>query len=299
MSWHRRGTTFPPRAWLVAAALGGGAATLGAQSMVSCGGAHHHAVAPDPPPPTLGGKPICRERPQRLIDLTHPLRRGVPLFPGGTAFSMTRVADYGEQGYRAHTFTVGENTGTHLDAPVHFIEGERGVHQLRLDELVAQIVVIPVQAKVKDDPDYAVGGADIVDWEAIWGPIPIGALVVFNTGWHEKFTDPEAYVNADAEGVMHFPGVSRGAAELLVEREVVGVGIDTLSIDPGASTDFAAHRVMLEAGHYQLENLANLAALPETGATAVVGVLPVVDGTQAQARVIAMVDEKLPGEEED
>lgn len=296
MSRHRRGKALPSKAWLVAAALGGSAATLGAQSVVSCGGGHHHQVSPDPPQPMLGGKPVCRPRPKRLIDLTHRLRPGVPIFPGGTPFAMDRVADYGEQGYRAHTFTMGENTGTHLDAPAHFIDGKRSVHEFGLDELVVPLVVIPVQTKVKDDPDYVIGGNDIVDWEAIWGPVPIGALVVFNTGWHDKYNDPEAYLNADAEGVMHFPGLGREAAALLVEREVVGIGIDTLSIDPGASTDFAAHSVMLEAGHYQLENLANLAAVPETGATAIVGVLPVANGTQAQARVIAMVDEKVPSE---
>ncbi len=255
-------------------------------------------MSPDPPRPTLGGKPVCRPRPKRIIDLTHGLRAGVPIFPGGTPFAMVRTTDYGEQGYRAHTFTMGENTGTHLDAPSHFVEGQRSVHQLPLDELVVPMVVIPVQTKVKDNPDYVIGGNDIVDWEAIWGPVPIGALVVFNTGWYEKFNDPEAYVNADAEGVMHFPGLSREAAELLVEREVVGIGIDTLSIDPGAKTDYAAHQVMLAAGHYQLENLANLAAVPETGATAIVGVLPVVEGTQAQARVLAIVEEKVPSEME-
>ncbi|MEM6787960.1 MAG: cyclase family protein [Myxococcota bacterium] len=279
-----------------AAAALGAAAAWGAMAVASCGGGHRHSLGPEPkPPPTLGGKPVCRPRPQRLVDLTHPVRPGVPIVPGGTPFSMT--ADDGAEGYRAHVFTMGNDTGTHLDAPAHFVEGRPGAAQLPLETLVVPLVVIPVQKKVEANPDYAVRATDLVDWEAIWGPIPLESLVVFNTGWHARFNDPEGYLNRDAEGRMHFPGLSREAAELLVAREVVGVGIDTLSVDSGASEDFAAHRALLAAGFYQLENLTNLGSLPETGARVVVGVLPVVEGTQAPARVLALVDEPLPGEE--
>src|SRR5690606_12170214 len=110
--------------------------------------------------------------------------------------------------------------------------------QIPVEELVAPLVVIDVRSKTEHAPDYAIGGNDIVDWEAINGPVPVGSVVVFHTGWHEKFGDPAAYVNQDAEGVMHFPGLSAEAAALLVDRDVLGVGIDTLSIDPGASTTF-------------------------------------------------------------
>jgi kynurenine formamidase len=88
---------------------------------------------------------------------------------------------------------------------------------------------------------------------------------------------------------MHFPGYSKAAAELLVHRDVVGIGIDTLSIDPGNAQEFSAHLVMLGAGKYQIENMANLDRLPATGAIAVIGVLPVMDGSQAQARILGLL----------
>ena len=126
-------------------------------------------------------------------------------------------------------------------------------------------------------------------WEARHGRIPAGALVILNTGWHKRFAVPARYSNMDAGGVMHFPGYGADAARLLVARGAAGIGIDTLSIDHGPSKDFAAHLVMLGANRYQIENLAGLDALPATGAVVVVGVLPVKDGSQAQARVLALL----------
>jgi kynurenine formamidase len=129
----------------------------------------------------------------------------------------------------------------------------------------------------------------VLAWEARHGRIQPHSLVVANTGWHAKFAQPAQYLNLDSDHVMHFPGYSRAAAVLLVERDVAGVGIDTLSIDPGNAADFAAHKVILAANRYQIENLANLDALPATGAVAVIGVLPVREGSQAQARVFALL----------
>ncbi len=244
----------------------------------------HGPVAPDVPRP-------CRASVEtRVVDLTHSLHDAMAYWPGGVPFKLTRLADY-EEGYRHHKLEMGEGTGTHLDAPSHFIEGKRSVDQIPASELVVAAVVLDLRAKVKDDPDYAISANDIIDWEAIHGQVPVGALFIVNTGWHERFSKPDDYVNQDDEGVMHFPGFAKAAVQLLVERDVAGIGIDTLSVDPGASTDFAAHKVMLGANKYQLENLANLDALPETGATVVIGVLPVSEGTQAQARVLALVPE--------
>jgi kynurenine formamidase len=88
---------------------------------------------------------------------------------------------------------------------------------------------------------------------------------------------------------MHFPGFGADAAKLLVERNVAGVGIDTLSIDYGPSQDFIAHKILNGAGKIGLENLANLGALPPRGATVIVGALKIRDGSGAPARVLALV----------
>jgi kynurenine formamidase len=227
----------------------------------------------------------------RAIDLSHPLHPGVPVWPGGVPFKMERLSDY-DQGYRFHRFDMGENNGTHVDAPSHFVADKRSVAQIPLDELVVPLAVLHVAKKAAKDPDYAILGDDIVDWESANGPVPVGCLFVADTGWHKRFRDPPAYLNQDAEGVMHFPGFSPEAAKLLVERDVVGIGIDTMSLDPGVAKDFPTHKVMLAANKYQIENLANLDKLPDLGATVVVGVVPVVDGSQAPARILALVPEQ-------
>lgn len=225
---------------------------------------------------------------KRVVDLTHEMHEDMAFWPGGVPFKMERLVDY-DQGYRLHKFEVGENTGTHVDAPAHFIEGGGTIDDLALSRLIVPTVVIDIQDKTADNPDYQLSPADIEAWEAEHGRIPAGSLVIANTGWHKRFDTPEEYVNMDDEDVMHFPGFHPDSAPVLVDRQVVGVGIDTLSLDYGASTSFGFHAIMLDAGTYQIENLANLDALPPKGATAIVGVLPVRDGTQAQARIVALL----------
>lgn len=224
----------------------------------------------------------------RVIDLTHTLHEDMPFWPGTAPFVIERLADY-DKGYRMHRFSLWENIGTHIDAPAHFIEGGRSVNELGLNDLVAPVAVINVQDRVALDPDYQLSVEDVQSWEDRNGRIMQDSLVVMNTGWYKKFHDPEAYVNQDEAGVLHFPGFSVAAAQLLVERDIAGIGIDTLSLDPGNDLSFPVHRIMLEAGKYQVENMNNLDALPVKGAVAVIGVLPVKDASQAQARIFAFI----------
>jgi kynurenine formamidase len=224
----------------------------------------------------------------KVIDLTHTMHENMPFWPGGVPFKKIRLVDY-DQGYQLHKFDMGENTGTHVDAPSHFIKGKRPIDQIPLADLIVPAVVIDVQDKVAAHADYQLSADNVVAWEAKHRPIPAGALVILNTGWYKRFGDGQRYLNMDANKVMHFPGYSKESAELLVQRDVVGIGIDTLSLDHGPSKDFSTHLVMLGANKYMLENLANLDALPSTGATVIVGVLPVQDGSQAQARIFALL----------
>lgn len=254
----------------------------------------HGAVDPD----THADTPApCKTVRLKVVDLSHVMKEGMPFWPGGVPFKMTRLVDY-DAGYRFHKFEMGENTGTHVDAPSHITQGGKNLPDIPVDELVVPLAVLDVKAKVEKSADYLVSGSDIVDWESANGPVPVASVLVVNTGWHQRFDDPAKYLNQDDQGVMHFPGVSAEAAEMLVERDVVGVGIDTLSIDHGPAKEFVAHKVLTAANKYMLENLANLDDLPDTGATIIVGVLKVADGTQAQARVLALVPEKEKTDEE-
>lgn len=225
---------------------------------------------------------------RQVVDLSHPMYEGMPFWPGGVPFTVTRLLDY-PQGCQYHKFEMAENTGTHMDAPSHFIPGRRSIDRIPLEHLVAPIIVVDISSQVGAEPDYRLSAADLCEWEGRHGRIAKGCLAFVNTGWHRHFGDPERYLNRGEDGKMHFPGLSEDAAHLLVQRGVVGVGIDTPSIDYGPSRDFPAHKILLGADIYQIENLANLHALPAVGATAVVGVLNVRDGSEAQARVFGLV----------
>jgi len=223
------------------------------------------------------------------IDLTHVLHDDMAFWPGGVPFKKEVLVTYESGGYLLHKFEMGENTGTHVDAPAHFIDGNLTIDKLPLEQLVLPIVMVDVSKQAAANPDYKLTLQDILIWEAKNGKIPADSLVALNTGWYKKFDTPVDYINMDSNKVMHFPGYSTDAAELLVKRGVSGIGIDTLSIDPGNSETFAAHLVMLKANKFQVENMANLDAVPTTGASAVIGVLPIKGGSQAQARILALL----------
>ena len=238
---------------------------------------------------TQAATPIQPFSVSKVVDLTHVMHDEMAFWPGGVPFKKEQLVSYENGGYLLHQFVMGENTGTHVDAPSHFIKGKRSIDELPIDQLILPIVVIDVRAQVEKDPDYELSFGDIKRWERQYGRIPPNTLVIMNSGWHKRFTTPKKYINKDRSGVMHFPGYSPEAAKLLVKRNVAGIGIDTLSLDHGPSKTFATHHIMLGADKYQIENMTNLNALPPTGANAVIGVLPVREGSQAQARIFALL----------
>src|SRR5260370_1276278 len=123
--------------------------------------------------------------------------------------------------------------------------------------------VLGVRAESGKDAEYQLGAARVEEWEKRHGRIPEGSIVLLRTGWSSRWPDAQKYRNQDAKGKMHFPGFSAEAAKLLIERKVSGLGCDTLSIDHGASSDYAVHHLALGAGLYQLENLPNITHFPE------------------------------------
>ena len=224
-----------------------------------------------------------------VVDLSHALDGDIPLFPGGTAPSTKPVAVLEKDGYAMSTLTIGEHTGTHVDAPAHFVVGGIPVDKLPVAALAMQAAVIDVRARVIADPDYALGVGELQAWERRHGRLRPGFCVLVRTGWDERWPDEQLYRNADERQVMHFPGVSLAASRFLLSRGVGCLGIDTLSADPGMSKGFEEHKHFLAGGGFHLENLTRLSELPEAGATVVIGVLPLRDGSGAPARVLALV----------
>jgi kynurenine formamidase len=227
-----------------------------------------------------------RRRRGKVADLTHVFRAGFPVYTGDTPRRRT-LKRFDPDGFYSQEWTFGEHSGTHMDAPGHFTEGARLTPDLRPRDLFAPIAVIDITGRAADDPDAAVGEADIRRWERRHGRIPRGAAVLMNSGWSDRAADETASKNVGADGKYHFPGFGADAVELLIERKARAIGVDTMSLDPGNSTTFEAHVNWLKRRRYGLENVANLGSIPAHGATLTVGVIPWEQGSGGPCRLLA------------
>ena len=226
----------------------------------------------------------------RIVDMTYAINGKLPAWPGDEkTFEAQIVATPEKDGYLARSFWMLEHYGTHMDAPAHFPPGKFTLDQIPVAHFFGPAVVIDVREETSKDPDYRLSTARVEKWEAAHGRIPSGAVVMIRTGWASRWPDQARYRNMDENKVMHFPGFSVESAKLLVARGVVGLGIDTLSIDYGASKDFEVHHVDLPAGLYNLENLANLDQLPEAGAFLIAAPIKLEGGSGGPVRVFALL----------
>ncbi len=227
---------------------------------------------------------------RRLVDLTHVLRRDFPTFIIGDEPVDTVIADFPSAGFYNKRWEISEHTGTHIDTPGHFTEGLRLVDEMVPEELVVPMVVVDIRRKALADPNAMVEPDDLMDFEQRHGRIPDNALVCMNSGWGTKVFDTEAFRGGAGYPDLNFPGFGIEAAMWLAERrDVAGIGVDTLSLDPGNSADFAVHFGFLATDRYGVENLANLSRVPATGATAFVGPVPWEEGSGSPCRVIASI----------
>lgn len=234
-----------------------------------------------------------REGKLGLVDLTHTLARNSPYWPEdapGNPLHISLAATYEKDGNFTRNFSMPEHFGTHMDAPLHFCCGGKSVDHIAFERFFAPAVVIDVSCAVISDADYRVTVKDIENWVGKHGGFPGGAVVFFRTGWAERWPSQEMYMNMDAGGIMHFPGISAEAAGYLLEHaQPVGIGIDTASVDYGPSTDFPVHRLTMPAGIYHLENVANLDKLPASGFSAIALPLKLGGGSGAPVRVVGLI----------
>jgi kynurenine formamidase len=238
-----------------------------------------------------------------VVDLTQPLSESTPVLvlpapfantPHLSRRALSRFDDAGPA-WAWDVLELGEHTGTHLDAPRHWITARDGedVASIAPSRLVGPAVVIDRAAQVADDPGYLLTAEDLDGFESEHGQVPPGAWVFFRTGWGARAADEASFLNAGPEGPVT-PGPDVGGAKWLAEHpHVVGFGVETVGIDAGAAGGFdpafPVHNFVLGAGRYGLTQLANLAALPVTGALVVVAPLKLVDGTGSPSRVLAFV----------
>lgn len=220
-----------------------------------------------------------------FVDLTHPLSSSIPHWSGGCGFKHKITLDYDDCNiatkFRVQSIEMSAGVGTHMDAPAHCFSGATDIANIPLEQLIRPCVVIDVSAKRNEN--YCMTIDDIRHFESIHGTITKNAFVIIYTGWSQFWHTPEKYRNN-----LVFPTISVQAAELLLDRDVAGLGIDTLS--PDAEIDeFPVHRLVLGAGKYIIENVANAALVPSVGAYTIALPLKIEEGTESPIRLIAAI----------
>ncbi|WP_107976801.1 cyclase family protein [Allosediminivita pacifica] len=235
----------------------------------------------------ISARPALAQSTGRVVDLTHAYDGDFPTFDGNPGILYSSQFEHDRDGYKIWELTIYEHTGTHIDAPLHFAADGASVAELDPSSLVCPLCIIDIKSKAADDPNAMLEPEDIEAFVSANGDIPQGACVAMNSGWADKL-GTEGYRN-DADGNFTFPGFSKAATDMLIEIGAGSIGVDTLSLDPGNSADFAVHYSWLPSGHFGIENLANLDALPVSGATLFVGAPKHKQGTGGPARVMAVI----------
>jgi kynurenine formamidase len=227
---------------------------------------------------------------REVIDLTHPFSAALPVYPGYKPVQIRQRFAIAQDGFAANEVSFDEHTGTHVDAPMHFVAGAMSADRLPVDRLIAPLVVISISDRAAGEPGTVVSIDDLLQWEKRYSRIPAGALVAMHSGWDARAATADRFLNRDAKGTMQTPGFGEQAARFLVsERDICGAGVDTLSLDAGAAEKFVAHLAILGAGKYGVEMMANLSRVPPAGATVIVGAPKHTGATGGPARVLALV----------
>jgi kynurenine formamidase len=225
-----------------------------------------------------------------VVDLTHTMSPEFPTFFGVPGIELQKQYEYAKDGFNLNWWRLMEHAGTHLDAPLHFSENGATADAIVAGELVVPLAVIDVRKQAEKDPDYLMSIEDVLTWEKRFKKLPNSCCVAMLSGWASRVGDEARYTGKDAGGSFHFPGISPELAEwLLKERNVLGLAVDTLSLDHGPSKDFKTHKTWLPAGRWGLENVANLEKLSPSEAILVVGLPKVKGSTGGPVRLIALV----------
>jgi len=239
----------------------------------------------------------------QVIDLTQPLSEKTPLIQLPPPLANTpvwkthEISRYDERGpaWYWNWFEGGEHSGTHFDAPIHWVTGKdkNDVSQVPVKHLIGPAVVIDKVAEARKNPDYLLTIDDIRAFERQHGALPAGSWLLYRTGWDERANDQKTFLNANETG-PHTPGIAIDCARWLAdEAPIIGVGVETVGTDAGAAHSFnpafPCHTFLLGANKYGLTQLANLARLPATGAMLIVAPLKLVKGSGSPCRALALV----------
>ena len=226
----------------------------------------------------------------RVVELSQTIHPNIPRWPGDPRVEFETVAQISDEGYRLRRISMGEHSGTHINAPSGFHEDGISIGGFSARSLIAPAVVMNAAESSVRNADYLETLEDVQVWEQQFGSVPEGSIVLLYSGWQEKWDIPEAFLNLDSNGAGHFPGFGIEAVQFLIaERGVGGIGIDTHGVDGGHDQKFAVNRLILKTPRIVLENLTNLDQLPPTGTMLAIGILRLAGGTGSPASVLALV----------
>lgn len=236
---------------------------------------------------------------KKFVDLTHAFAPDIPHWPGFPPEKRQTIYNYEKQpgtmgsGFFAELFIHVGQWGTHVDPPAHFVKGLRTVDQIEPKEMIMPLVCIDVHKECAKNADYTLPLERVKKWEADHGRIPGGAFVAMRSDWSKRWPDGEAMQNKDSGGVAHFPGWTLPALKFLYEeRMMTASGHETTDTDSGiaaSKNDASLETYVLSTNHYQIELLANLDQVPESGAIAVVTFPKPKGGSGFPARVFAIL----------
>lgn len=240
-----------------------------------------------------------------VVDLTAPLGPDTPLIKlppeigkNTPAVEIHEISNYDQNGpfWSWNWLKLGEHSGTHFDAPVHWITGrdysDGYTDTLPAQNLVAPVCVIDCSKEVAANPDFLLTADHVRAWEKEHGEIPAGSWVLLRSDWYKRNESEDTFLNADETG-PHSPGPSVDCLEYILSKDIVGWGSETVGTDAGQAggmnPPFPAHNLVHKAGKYGLASLCNLDKLPATGAILITPPLKIVKGTGSPLRVLALV----------
>ncbi len=240
----------------------------------------------------------------KIVDLTHTLSSDFPAlqlppeFAQVWAFKQEKISRYDEAGpaWYWNNFSCGEHTGTHFDAPIHWVTGKdypnNSVDTIDPKNFIAPAVVIDASKEVANNEDWVLTVDFLETWEEKHGKIPAGAWVLLRTDWYKRLSNPASFANMKEDGA-HTPGPSQEAVEWLIkQRDVLGFGVETINTDAGQSYSwpmpYPCHTLIHGANKYGLQCLRNLDQLPATGAVIVAAPLKIANGSGSPLRVLAV-----------
>ncbi|XP_075975852.1 kynurenine formamidase-like [Anticarsia gemmatalis] len=225
-----------------------------------------------------------------FIDLGHSFDNSTVYWPDSAKFKFIKKTKTQETAdsfwYAANDFEAGEHGGTHMDAPYHFYQQGKFVGDLPLERLIVSLIIIDVSSKVNGNHDYVLYKRDM-DY-MINNNFGKPCIVIFKFGWSQYFNDYDKYLGVSGK-TLRFPSLSAEVAEWITTyKNIVGVGVDVASVDPGQSTDFPVHKILSRAGLYNLENVNLHRPISEFKCTALVLPMKIAQGTGAPLRLIAI-----------